>query len=77
MENPLKKHTEHWMAIAPSDLRSKVADCWRIILKSEKTNFSVKTHVQKSVGFDFKTDFGLEMGQWIQVHGKLTHESYV
>ena len=25
VENPEKKQTEHWMAIAPSDLRSKVA----------------------------------------------------
>ena len=33
VENPLKKQTEHWMAMAPSDFRSKVADCWRIISK--------------------------------------------
>ena len=31
VENPLKKHTEHCMAMAPSDLRSNVADCWRIM----------------------------------------------
>lgn len=32
MEKPLKKHTEHWIAMAPSDLRSKVADCCKIIV---------------------------------------------
>ena len=31
VENPEKKQTEHWMAIAPSDLRSNVADCCRIM----------------------------------------------
>ena len=31
VENPLKKHTEHCMAMAPSDFRSNVADCWRIM----------------------------------------------
>ena len=31
VENPLKKHTEHWMAMAPSDFRSKVAACCKII----------------------------------------------
>ena len=31
VENPLKKHTEHWMAIAPSDFRSNVAACCKII----------------------------------------------
>ena len=32
VENPLKKQTEHWMAMAPSDFRSKVADCCKIIV---------------------------------------------
>ena len=32
VENPLKKQTEHWMAIAPSDFRSNVADCCKIIV---------------------------------------------
>ena len=31
VEKPLKKQTEHWIAIAPSDLRSNVADCCRIM----------------------------------------------
>ena len=31
VENPEKKQTEHWMAIAPSDLRSNVADCCKIM----------------------------------------------
>ena len=26
VENPEKKHTEHWIEMAPSDLRSNVAD---------------------------------------------------
>ena len=38
VENPLKKQTEHWMAMAPSDFRSKVADCWRIISKKWSTS---------------------------------------
>ena len=32
VEKPLKKQTEHWMAMAPSDFRSNVADCCKIIV---------------------------------------------
>ena len=39
VENPLKKHTEHWMAMAPSDFRSKVAACCKIIAAISRENF--------------------------------------
>jgi len=33
-ENPEKKHTEHWIEMAPSDFRSKVADWSDTIMSS-------------------------------------------
>ena len=44
MENPLKKQTEHWMVIAPSDFRSKVADWCKIIAKTHSTR--IQNHIR-------------------------------
>ena len=49
IENPLKKQTEHWMVMAPSDFRSKVADWCKIIAKRKNAfNSNSKPHLLKT-----------------------------